>query len=57
MMSNKAWCKVNLRALDKTLTKTQNAMNPIPTILISSTPVPRRSGRVIIKLDQFMYLE
>ena len=57
MMSNKAWCRVNLRALDKTLTKTQNAMNPIPTILISSTPVPRRSGRVIIKLDQFMYLE
>ena len=56
MMSNKAWCRVNLRALDKTFTTTQNVMNPIPTILVSSTPVPRRSGRVIIKLDQFMYL-
>ena len=26
------------------------------TILVSSTPMPRRSGRVVVQPDQFMYL-
>ena len=31
-------------------------MDPIPTILVSSTLVPRHSKKVFIQLDQFMYL-
>ena len=46
LMSNNVRSKVDLRDLDKTPTTTQNTMDPIPTIPISSTLVPRRSGRV-----------
>ena len=31
-------------------------MDPIPTILVSSTLVPRHSKKVFIQLDQFMDL-
>ena len=32
-------------------------MDPLPTIPISSTLMPRRSGSVAKQLNQFMYLE
>ena len=47
MMSNSVRSKVNLRDLDKTLITTYNTMD-VPTILISSTPVPRHSERVVL---------
>ena len=31
-------------------------MDLIPTILVSSTPMPRRSGKVVIQPNWFMYL-
>ena len=31
-------------------------MDPIPTIPISSTPMPCRSGRIVKQPDQFKYL-
>ena len=30
-------------------------MDHVPTILVSSTPMPHRSGRVVIQLDRFIY--
>ena len=48
MVSNSVRSKVNLRDLDKALITTYNTMDPVPTILISSTPVPRHSERVVL---------
>ena len=31
-------------------------MDPVPTIFVSSTSMPRHSGRVVIQPDRFMYL-
>ena len=56
MKSNKARSEVDLRDLDETPTTKQNIMNLVPTIPISSTPMPCRSGRVVIKPIRFMYL-
>ena len=36
---------------------TQDTINPIPTILISHTLMPCRSGRVVKQPDRFIYLE
>ena len=31
-------------------------MDPIPTIVISNTRMPHCSGRVVVQLDQYIYL-
>ena len=56
MMSNNVKSKVDLRNVDKTPITTQNTIDLIPTIPISSTPVPRSNGRVVAQPDRFMYL-
>ena len=48
MVSNSVRSKVNLRDLDKALITTYNTVDSVPTILISSTPVPRHSERVVL---------
>ena len=60
MMSNRAKHDTDWKGLENTPTLSQETMDPeisTPTIPISSsTPVPRRSWRVVILLDRFMYL-
>ena len=56
MVSNNVRSKVILRDLDKTPTTAQDTMDPVPTIPSSSTPIPRRSGRVVKQPSRFMYL-
>ena len=49
MMSNKSRRKVDLRALHAPPIITQKIMDPMPTILISSTSMPCRSGSYTTK--------
>ena len=60
MMSNKAKCDIDWRAIEDTLTLGQRTMCPkvpTPTILVSSsTQEPRYNGRVVVQPNRFMYL-
>ena len=60
MMSNRARCDIDWKALKYTPTSAQETMGLkvyTPIIPVSfSTPVPHRSGRVVIQPDRFMYL-
>ena len=56
MMSNKVRSEANLRDLNETPTTTQNSMDHVLTIFISNTQVSHHRGRVVIKIDRFMYL-
>ena len=60
MMSKRAKCDIDWKALENAPTFAQEAMGPkvsTPTIPInSSTLVPRHSGRVVIQPNRFMYL-
>ena len=49
MMSNKSRSKVDLRALHATPIIAQKIMDTMPTILISSTSMPCRSGSYTTK--------
>ena len=61
MMSNMAIRDIDWKALEDTPTLTWGTMGlefPTPTTPVnSSTLVPRRSRRIIMQLDWFMYLE
>ena len=48
MMSDNVRSKVDLRDIDNTLIIAQKTMDPVPTIPVSSTSMPHRSGRVVV---------
>lgn len=56
MMSNKFRSEVNFKAQDETLTKAQKTMDLMSTIPISCTPMSHCNGKVVIRLDRFLYL-
>ena len=56
MICNKTNNDIDWRILEDNPHHTQDIIDPVPTIPISSTLIPRCSERVAKQLDRFMYL-